>query len=147
MSGIFIAYYFGNIKRDCILHVCGIDCRQLQSLIYILTVWILHRQTARTADGDILPGCGGIADIHIFPREFLLSRCRNDNQNRLKLFRIVSGIGIAFIQVHYGWGVALGSIAGFALIGMVLFAFAWNANATGYKMEKEEVGNELEAEG
>lgn len=51
---------------------------------------------------------------------------------------IVSGIGIAFIQVHYGWGIALGSIAVFALIGMVLFAMAWNANATGYKTDPTE---------
>ena len=51
---------------------------------------------------------------------------------------IVSGIGIAFIQVHYGWGIALGSIAVFALIGMVLFAMAWNARATGYKTDTTE---------
>ena len=51
---------------------------------------------------------------------------------------IVSGIGIAFIQVHYGWGIALGSIAVFALIGMVLFALAWNSKATGYKTDPTE---------
>lgn len=51
---------------------------------------------------------------------------------------IVSGIGIAFIQVHYGWGIALGSIAVFALIGMALFALAWNARATGYKTDPTE---------
>ena len=51
---------------------------------------------------------------------------------------IVSGIGIAFIQVHYGWGIALGSIAVFALIGMALFALAWNAKATGYKTDPTE---------
>ena len=45
----------------------------------------------------------------------------------------VSGIGIAFIKEHFGWGPTLGAIAGFALIGMVLFLFAWNAQATGYK--------------
>ena len=45
----------------------------------------------------------------------------------------VSGIGIAFIKEHYGWGVTLGSIAAFAIIGMVLFLFAWGANADGYK--------------
>ena len=49
----------------------------------------------------------------------------------------VSGIGIAFIKEHYGWGVTLGAIAGFAIIGMVLFLFAWNANADGYKRVKE----------
>lgn len=57
---------------------------------------------------------------------------------------IVSGIGIAFIQVHYGWGIALGSIAVFALIGMVLFALAWNAKATGYKTDPTEENKELE---
>ena len=46
---------------------------------------------------------------------------------------IVSGMGIAFIKEHFGWGVTLGSIAGFAIIGMVLFLFAWNAAADGYK--------------
>ena len=46
---------------------------------------------------------------------------------------IVSGIGIAFIKVHFGWGVALASIAGFALVGMILFLFAWNSSANGYK--------------
>jgi len=45
----------------------------------------------------------------------------------------VSGIGIALIKEHFGWGVTLGSIAGFALIGMMLFLFAWNAAAHGYK--------------
>jgi hypothetical protein len=29
--------------------------------------------------------------------------------------------------------VTLGSIAGFAIIGMILFLFAWNAAADGYK--------------
>ena len=46
---------------------------------------------------------------------------------------VVSGIGIAFIKEHFGWGVTIGSIAGFAIIGMVLFLFAWNAAADGYK--------------
>ena len=46
---------------------------------------------------------------------------------------IVSGIGIALIQRSFGWGVALGAIAGFALAGMVLFLFAWNGSAHGYK--------------
>jgi len=45
----------------------------------------------------------------------------------------VSGIGIAVINVHFGWGVTLCAIAGFALVGMVLFLFAWNASADGYK--------------
>ena len=46
---------------------------------------------------------------------------------------IVSGLGIAFIKETFGWGVTLGSIAGFAIIGMILFLFAWNASATGYR--------------
>ena len=45
----------------------------------------------------------------------------------------VSGLGIAFIKEHFGWGVALSSIAGFALVGMVLFLFAWISSANGYK--------------
>ena len=45
----------------------------------------------------------------------------------------VSGIGIAFIKENFGWGVTLGSIAGFAIIGMILFLFAWNTSANGYK--------------
>jgi OPA family glycerol-3-phosphate transporter-like MFS transporter/OPA family sugar phosphate sensor protein UhpC-like MFS transporter len=45
----------------------------------------------------------------------------------------VSGIGVAFIKTHYGWGATLCSFAVFALIGMVLFLFAWNASATGYR--------------
>ena len=48
----------------------------------------------------------------------------------------VSGIGIAVINVHFGWGVTLCSIAGFALIGMLLFLFAWNASADGYSRSK-----------
>jgi len=48
----------------------------------------------------------------------------------------VSGIGIAFIKVHFGWGVALCSIAAFALVGAALFALAWNASATGYRNER-----------
>jgi len=45
---------------------------------------------------------------------------------------LVSGIGIAFIKEHFGWGPTLGSIAAFALVGMVLFLCAWNAAADGY---------------
>ena len=45
----------------------------------------------------------------------------------------VSGLGIAFIKENFGWGVTLGAIAGFAIIGMVLFLFAWNTSANGYK--------------
>ena len=46
---------------------------------------------------------------------------------------LVSGIGVAFIKTHFGWGATLCSFSIFALIGMVLFLMAWNANATGYK--------------
>ena len=45
----------------------------------------------------------------------------------------VSGIGIAFIKEHFGWDVTLGAIAGFGMVGMTLFLFAWNASATGYR--------------
>lgn len=44
----------------------------------------------------------------------------------------VSGIGIAFIKERFGWGVALCSIAAFAIVGMVLFLCAWRAKADGY---------------
>ena len=47
----------------------------------------------------------------------------------------VSGIGVAFIVESFGWGAALCSIAGFAIIGMILFLFAWNASADGYSKE------------
>ena len=45
---------------------------------------------------------------------------------------IVSGIGIAFMKEHFGWGVTIGAIAGFAIVGMVLFLCAWSARADGY---------------
>lgn len=45
---------------------------------------------------------------------------------------LVSGLGVAFIKTHYGWGVTLCSFAVFAIVGMVLFLFAWSANADGY---------------
>ena len=45
---------------------------------------------------------------------------------------VVSGLGIAFIKECFGWNVTLASIAGFALVGMMLFALAWNASADGY---------------
>lgn len=44
----------------------------------------------------------------------------------------VSGIGIAFIKESFGWGVTLGAISAFALVGMMLFLFAWNSSANGY---------------
>ena len=49
---------------------------------------------------------------------------------------VVSGLGIAFIKEHFGWGVALGSIALFALVGMSLFMFPWNAPLTGMQEDK-----------
>ena len=45
---------------------------------------------------------------------------------------IVSGVGVAFIKTHYGWGATLCSFAAFAIIGMVLFLFAWTSAADGY---------------
>ncbi len=45
----------------------------------------------------------------------------------------VSGVGVAWIQEHYGWGMTIASFAVFALIGMCLFLLAWNAQATGYR--------------
>lgn len=51
---------------------------------------------------------------------------------------LVSGIGIAFIKEHYGWGVTLGSISAFALVGMALFLLAWNTSAHGYQTSTAE---------
>lgn len=48
------------------------------------------------------------------------------------LSTLISGIGVAFIKTHYGWGAALCSLAAFALIGMILFLCAWKSKATGY---------------
>jgi OPA family glycerol-3-phosphate transporter-like MFS transporter/OPA family sugar phosphate sensor protein UhpC-like MFS transporter len=53
------------------------------------------------------------------------------------LSTLVSGIGVAFIKTHYGWGAALCSFAVFALIGMALFLCAWNSKATGYGVNKK----------
>ena len=44
----------------------------------------------------------------------------------------VSGIGVALIKEHFGWGAALCSIGVFAVIGMGLFLCAWNAAVDGY---------------
>ena len=46
---------------------------------------------------------------------------------------LVSGLGVAFIKTHYGWGVTLCSFAVFAIVGMGLFLFAWTADADGYR--------------
>ena len=54
---------------------------------------------------------------------------------------VVSGLGIAFIKEHFGWGVALGSIALFALVGMALFMLAWNAPADGYVRNRKAPGH------
>jgi OPA family glycerol-3-phosphate transporter-like MFS transporter/OPA family sugar phosphate sensor protein UhpC-like MFS transporter len=54
------------------------------------------------------------------------------------LSTLVSGIGVAFVKDHYGWGAALCSISAFAIAGMVLFLIAWNANATGYNKANED---------
>ena len=45
----------------------------------------------------------------------------------------VSGIGLALVSKHFGWGVALAAIAALALVGMALFALAWHSPADGYK--------------
>ena len=47
----------------------------------------------------------------------------------------VSGYGIAKVAHSFGWGPALCAIAGSALVGMLLFLMAWNAQATGYKKQ------------
>ena len=46
---------------------------------------------------------------------------------------VVSGLGVAFIKTHYGWGATLCSFAAFAIIGMILFLFAWTSAADGYR--------------
>lgn len=53
------------------------------------------------------------------------------------LSTLVSGIGVAFIKTHYGWGAALCSFALFALVGMILFLCAWNSKATGYGLKEK----------
>lgn len=53
------------------------------------------------------------------------------------LSTLVSGIGVAFIKTHYGWGAALCSFAVFALVGMILFLCAWNSKATGYGLKEK----------
>ena len=49
----------------------------------------------------------------------------------------VSGVGIAFIKERFGWGVALCSIAAFAIVGMALFLCAWSAKADGYSIRQK----------
>lgn len=52
----------------------------------------------------------------------------------------VSGIGIALIKEHFGWGIALCSIGVFALIGMAFFLCAWNAAVDGYQHKNNNEG-------
>lgn len=47
----------------------------------------------------------------------------------------VSGVGLALVSKHFGWGVALAAIAALALVGMLLFLLAWTAPADGYRSE------------
>ena len=47
----------------------------------------------------------------------------------------VSGIGLALVSKHFGWGVALAAIAALAVVGMVLFLFAWSSSADGYSRQ------------
>ena len=54
------------------------------------------------------------------------------------LATIISGIGVAFVIEHFGWSAMLSLIAVFAFISMLLFALAWNAKATGYKVDTTE---------
>ena len=46
---------------------------------------------------------------------------------------VVSGIGIALVREHFGWGVALCSIGVLAAVGMALLLCAWNAPVDGYR--------------
>ena len=46
---------------------------------------------------------------------------------------VVSGIGIALVREHFGWGVALCSIGALAAVGMALLLCAWNAPVDGYR--------------
>ena len=55
-----------------------------------------------------------------------------------QLAAIASGIGVAFVIERFGWSVMLSLIAVFALISMLLFALAWNAKATGYRVDTTE---------
>jgi len=45
---------------------------------------------------------------------------------------IASGIGVAVVTEHFGWGATLFAFAGCALVGMVLFLFVWSASPDGY---------------
>ena len=48
----------------------------------------------------------------------------------------VSGVGLALVSKHFGWGVALAAIAALARVGMLLFRLAWTAPADGYKRNR-----------
>ena len=51
------------------------------------------------------------------------------------LATIISGIGVAFVIENFGWSVMLSLTAVFAFISMFFFALAWNAKASGYKID------------
>ena len=51
---------------------------------------------------------------------------------------IVSGIGVAHMTEMFGWNVTLSLTAIFALMSMFFFALAWNAKASGYKIDYTE---------
>ena len=48
---------------------------------------------------------------------------------------VVSGIGIAILREHFGWGLTICAIGVLALVGMVLLLCAWDAAADGYRRE------------
>ena len=48
---------------------------------------------------------------------------------------VVSGIGIALLREHFGWGLTICAIGALALVGMVLLLCAWDAAADGYRRE------------
>lgn len=45
---------------------------------------------------------------------------------------LISGWGLGALVQHYGWEAGLAGLTGMAAIGMILFAFAWPAQAHGY---------------
>jgi len=49
----------------------------------------------------------------------------------------VSGIGLALVSKHFGWGGALAVIALLAVVGMALFMLAWSSSADGYDRHGE----------
>lgn len=51
---------------------------------------------------------------------------------------VISGIGVAHVIENYGWSVTLSLTAVFALLSVFFFALAWNAKASGYKIDYTE---------